>query len=199
VAKSTISASTAASSKRVAASEIEATISLSDSVEAQEVSETQRQIFVDQAESILANALQMPVSHIHVSFEAEDRTLRVHIDGESDAGDARSRLSEAFKNGALDFGEQGVATGLAINEVSRQPSPIEVADASNEEFDEDLDSRERMLWLSAVVPVSVLLVLSIAANVVLITHYSRMLKGARFQIRSSSAGDVYRATPMPAL
>lgn len=199
VAYSTISASTAASAKRVATSELEATISLSESVESHEFSETQRQSFVDQAESILANALQMPVSSIHVNFEAEDHTLRVHIDGDGNTGNARSRLSEAFQNGALDFGEQGAATGLTINEVSRQPAPVEVSDPSDEEFDEDLDSRERLLWLSAVVPVSVLLVLSIAANVVLVTHYSRMLKGARFQFRSSSAGDVYRSTPMPAL
>jgi len=192
-------ATAVSASKRVAMTELQATIALSDPIDVQDLSPTLRQSFVEQAESMLANTMQMPVSRVHVSYEAEDRTLRVLIDGQSESSNARARLSDAFQSGALDFGEQGVATSLTINEVQSQPSPIEMGTSSDDEFDQDFDSRERTLWLSAVVPVSVLLVFSIAANVVLITHYSRMLKGARFQFRSSSSGDVYRSTPMPAL
>jgi len=184
---------------RASTTMLEARIPLS---EAQVDSEISREQFVEETESTLANVLQLPVSRVHVDFEAADRTLVVHIDDGSDAGHVTALLTEAFKHGALDFGDHGTATGLSIGTSSSEPRPIDVSDSVDEEYDEDLDSRERMLWLAAVVPVSILVVLSIAANVVLITHYSRMLKGARFTIRSPSSQantQLYRATPMPAL
>jgi hypothetical protein len=184
---------------RASTTTLEARIPLS---EAQVDSEISREQFVEETESTLANVLQLPVSRVHVDFEAADRTLVVHIDDGSDAGHVTALLTEAFKHGALDFGDHGTATGLSIGTSSSEPRPIDVSDSVDEEYDEDLDSRERMLWLAAVVPVSILVVLSIAANVVLITHYSRMLKGARFTIRSPSSQantQLYRATPMPAL
>jgi len=46
-----------------------------------------------------------------------------------------------------------------------------------EEFEADSDSRERVLWLSAVIPMSVLVILSIAANFVFISHYGSLVKG----------------------
>lgn len=188
-----------AAKTRASSAAVEARIPLSAPVESSEIT---RQEFVEEAQATLAHILQVPVSRVHVDFEAVDRTVVVSIDDASDAGHITAVLTEAFKNGALDFGDQGVATGLSIGTTVNQPAPIDVSNPLDEEYDEDFDSRERMLWLSAVVPVSVLVVLSIAANVILVTHYSKMLKGARFTIRSpSSAGDaqLYRATPIPAL
>jgi hypothetical protein len=52
---------------------------------------------------------------------------------------------------------------------------------TNAEYEEaEADSRERVLWLAAVLPISVLLVLSIAVNVGVIGYYTRLVKGARF-------------------
>jgi len=49
-----------------------------------------------------------------------------------------------------------------------------------EYYETDADSRERVLWLAAVLPIAVLLVLSVAVNVVVIQYYTRLVKSVRF-------------------
>ena len=67
--------------------------------------------------------------------------------------------------------------GIESSDESERPTASEFVAAA---YTEDNDSRERVLWMAAVLPASILLVLSIATNVVVVGHYSKVAKQARF-------------------
>jgi len=126
-------------------------------------------------ETVVATILGIPVESVSVGMEADEKTLIILVQGE-DHSRVRATLTEAYSSGNLVFGDAGRAARITV-EIKSNDEPVHTLVEPTEEFEADSDSRERVLWLSAVIPMSVLVILSIAANFVFISHYGSLVKG----------------------
>jgi hypothetical protein len=114
-------------------------------------SKDQYELFKSEARDYLAKSSQVPTTSVQVqSVEAQ-------------AG--RTVVSFHIKSTEAEIEDEPTA-------------PLDMIDA--EYYETDADSRERVLWLAAVLPIAVLLVLSVAVNVVVIQYYTRLVKSVRF-------------------
>jgi len=140
-----------------------------------ELSSEQYHDMLQSVETVVATLLNIPVGSVSVGMEADEKTLIILVQGE-DHSRVTATLTEAYSAGHLVFGDAGRAARITV-EVKSTDEPVHTLAESNEEFEADSDSRERVLWLSAVIPMSVLVILSIAANFVFISHYGSLVKG----------------------
>jgi len=165
-----------ASSRRSAPSDsmaVEARVVLEEALG--ELSSEQYHDMLQSVETVVATLLNIPVGSVSVGMEADEKTLIILVQGE-DHSRVTATLTEAYSAGHLVFGDAGRAARITV-EVKSTDEPVHTLAESNEEFEADSDSRERVLWLSAVIPMSVLVILSIAANFVFISHYGSLVKG----------------------
>jgi len=165
-----------ASSRRSAATDsmaVEARVVLEEAL--RDLSSEQYHDMLHGVETVVATILGIPVESVSVGMEADEKTLIILVQGE-DHSRVTATLTEAYSSGNLVFGDAGRAARITV-EIKSNDEPVHTLVEPTEEFEADSDSRERVLWLSAVIPMSVLVILSIAANFVFISHYGSLVKG----------------------
>lgn len=139
------------------------------------------ELFKVDVRDFLASSAKVSVDAVVITSiegEAEDKTsvsFVLKMDGENQSiTQVQERLDSIV---GQSFNEYVVYSVSELAASAAQPGYTST-DAEYEEA--EADSRERVLWLAAVLPISVLLVLSIAVNVGVIGYYTRLVKGARF-------------------
>jgi len=139
------------------------------------------QSFRAETRDFVARSSQVPLSSVRVvSVEGHGNQVAVTVAitlPTAEKPQAVRRLAE-LSSSQLNIAGY-VVDGIVSNDESEDAAASEFV-ASTAAYTEDNDSRERVLWMAAVLPASILLVASIATNVVVIGHYSKVAKQARF-------------------
>jgi hypothetical protein len=134
---------------------------------------------LEEVETVIAGLLSIPIGDVNVGMEADAQTLIVEVTA-NDVGQITDLLTSAYTSGDLEFANLRVARLVVESKSIDDGVPIHTIPAVGDEaeYDTDTEARERILWLSAVLPMSVLVIFSVAMNFVFVSHYGSLVKGA---------------------